>query len=148
MKKSLCNKDVENSNYFSGLEKQGRHHMRRCWGAKDYVCRFLSPVRKKRGISGFASWPKKTRDGERVPQALWQKRPLYLVSQHIRSSFNKFPDFFVQAFKIVVDSYCYTSYEMTDLFYDFRFKWTTTAAIGIHPTKTWLSQLVIFKNAI
>ena len=32
-------------------------------------------------------------------------------------------------------------------FYDFRFKWTTTAAIGIHPTKAWLSQLVNFKNA-
>ena len=27
-------------------------------------------------------------------------------------------------------------------------KWTATAAIGIHPTKTWLSQLVNFKNAI
>ena len=33
-------------------------------------------------------------------------------------------------------------------FYDFRFKWTATAVIGIHPTKTWLSQLVVFKNAI
>ena len=32
-------------------------------------------------------------------------------------------------------------------FYDFRFKWTATAAIGIHPTKTWLSQLLNFKNA-
>ena len=33
-------------------------------------------------------------------------------------------------------------------FYDFRFKWTATAAIGIHPTKARLSQLVNFKNAI
>ena len=33
-------------------------------------------------------------------------------------------------------------------FYDFRFKWTATLAIGIHPTKAWLSQLVNFKNAI
>ena len=33
-------------------------------------------------------------------------------------------------------------------FYDFRFKWTPIAAIGIHPTKAWLSQLVNFKNAI
>ena len=32
--------------------------------------------------------------------------------------------------------------------YDFIFKWTATAGIGIHPTKTWLSQLVNFKNAI
>ena len=33
-------------------------------------------------------------------------------------------------------------------FYDFRFKWTATAAIGIHPTKAGLSQLVNFKNPI
>ena len=33
-------------------------------------------------------------------------------------------------------------------FYDFRFKWTATAGIGIHPNKAWLSQLVNFKNAI
>ena len=33
-------------------------------------------------------------------------------------------------------------------FYDFRFKGTATAGIGIHPTKAWLSQLVNFKNAI
>ena len=33
-------------------------------------------------------------------------------------------------------------------FYDFRFKWTVTAAIGMHPTKACLSQLVNFKNAI
>ena len=32
--------------------------------------------------------------------------------------------------------------------YDFSFKWTATAAIGIHPTKAWLSQLLNFKNAI
>ena len=33
-------------------------------------------------------------------------------------------------------------------FYDFSFKWTATAAIGIHLTKAWLSQLMYFKNAI
>ena len=32
-------------------------------------------------------------------------------------------------------------------FYDFRFKWTATAGIGIHLAKTWLSQMVNFKNA-
>ena len=37
---------------------------------------------------------------------------------------------------------------MTDQFYDFRFKSTATATIGIHSTKAWLSQLVNFKNAI
>ena len=33
-------------------------------------------------------------------------------------------------------------------FYDFSFKWTATTAIGIHPSKALLSQLVNFKNAI
>ena len=30
-------------------------------------------------------------------------------------------------------------------FYEFWFKWTATAAIGVHPTKAWLLQLVISK---
>ena len=30
-------------------------------------------------------------------------------------------------------------------FYDFSFKWTATTGIRIHPTKSWLSQLVISK---
>ena len=33
-------------------------------------------------------------------------------------------------------------------FFNFSFKWTATAGIGIHHTKAWLSQLVNFKNAI
>ena len=33
-------------------------------------------------------------------------------------------------------------------FYDFKFKSTATAALGIHPTKAWLSQRGNFKNAI
>ena len=32
--------------------------------------------------------------------------------------------------------------------YDFRFKWTATVVICIHPTKAWLSLLGNFKNAI
>ena len=62
--------------------------------------------------------------------------------------------FFVQAFKIVVDSLNFSMLLLKILwddwlfFNDFRFKWTATAAIGIHPTKVWLSQLVNFKNAI
>ena len=45
--------------------------------------------------------------------------------------------------------YCNTSYGMTDqFFYDFTFKPTATAAIGIHPTKASLSLLVNFKNAM
>ena len=41
------------------------------------------------------------------------------MDEEIRGAFNKFPDFFVQAFKIFVDTsvcYCNTSYEMTDQF--------------------------------
>ena len=63
-----------------------------------------------------------------------------------------FQTFFVRAFKIVVDSWTFTVIAIhfmrwLTIFYDFRFKWTVTA-IGIHPTKAWLSQLVNFKNAI
>ena len=71
----------------------------------------------------------------------------------IRCAFNLFPDFFVQAFKIIVDSWkfsmslLYIMRWLTDL-YDFTFKWTATAAFAIHPSKSWLSQLVNFKNAI
>ena len=39
-------------------------------------------------------------------------------------------------------------YILWPIFYDFRFKGTSTVAIGIHPTKALLSQLVNFKNAI
>ena len=64
-----------------------------------------------------------------------------------------FQTFFVQAFKIVIDSWIHYAIAIHLIrwltnFYDSRFKWTATAAIGIHPTKTWLSQLVNFKNAI
>ena len=38
--------------------------------------------------------------------------------------------------------YCYT---WQTNFYDFRFKWTATTAIGIHSTPAWLSELVNFK---
>ena len=71
-----------------------------------------------------------------------------------RGALNRFPDFFEQAFKSVVDSWKFTmlllyiQWDDRPNFYDFRFKWTATAAIGIHPTKAWLSQLVNFKNVI
>ena len=63
---------------------------------------------------------------------------LFLHFMNIRGEFNKYPHFFLQAFKIVVENsvcYCYTSYEMNDQSYDFRFKWTATAGIGIHLLK-------------
>ena len=58
------------------------------------------------------------------------------------------------SFKIVVDTWefsillLYILWDDWPIFYDFSFKWTATAAIGIHPTKVWLSQLVNFKNTI
>ena len=63
-----------------------------------------------------------------------------------------FQTFFIQIFKIVVKSWKFTMlllYILWDdwpIFYDFKFKSTATAAIGIHPTKTILTQLVNFKN--
>ena len=70
----------------------------------------------------------------------WKKN--YVVSSI------SFQTFFVWAFKIGVDSWIaiHLMRWLTNL-YEFRFKWTATAAIGIHPTKAWLSQLVNFKNA-
>ena len=63
-----------------------------------------------------------------------------------------FQTFFVQAFRIVVDSWKLSILLLyilwNDWLYDFRFKSTATAAIGTHPTKAWLSWLVNFKNAI
>ena len=69
-------------------------------------------------------------------------------------AFNKFPDFFVHSIlncrRLLKIHYIIAIHLMRWLtnFYDFSFKWTTRAAIGIHPTKDWLSQLVNFKNAI
>ena len=79
--------------------------------------------------------------------------PLYNLSNIYVVHSISFQTFFVQAFKIVIDSWKFsviTIHLMRWLtnFYDLRFKWTATPAIGIHPTKAWLSQLVNFKNAI
>ena len=59
-----------------------------------------------------------------------------------------FQTFCVHAFKIVVDSWKFSMLFLYILWDDFRFKWTATAAIGIHPTKSWLSQLGNFRNVI
>ena len=72
--------------------------------------------------------------------------------QLIRGDFNKFPDIFrigtcSRLLKIQCAIAIHLMRWLTN-FYDFSFKWTATAAIGMHPTKAWLSQLVNFKNAI
>ena len=72
----------------------------------------------------------------------------------IRGDFNKIPGFFVQAFKINVDSWK-TSMLLLYIFWDdwpiFFYFWlikTATAGIGIHPNKAWLLQPLNFKKAI
>ena len=71
---------------------------------------------------------------------------------HIQGSYDKFPDFFRSDIqncrRLLKIQYVIAIYLMRWLnnFYGFRFKWTATGAIGIHPTKAWLSQLVNFKN--
>ena len=54
----------------------------------------------------------------------------------IRGAFNKFPDFFVKAFKIVLKIQYVIAIHLKGWltnFYDFRFNGTATAAIEIHP---------------
>ena len=73
------------------------------------------------------------------------------INFNIRGAYDTFPDFFREAFKIVEDSWkfstlmLYISWDEWPTF-DFRFKWTATAAIGIHPTKPdylswWISKM-------
>ena len=62
-----------------------------------------------------------------------------------------FQTFFIQAFKIVVDAWKFSMLLLYILWDMDQFLWfqvqmnTATAAIGIHPTKAWLSQLLNFK---
>ena len=68
----------------------------------------------------------------------------------IRGAHDKFPDFFrmgIQNCRRLLKIQYLIAIHLTN-FYDFKFKSTVTAAIGIHPSKAWLSQLVNFKNAI
>ena len=84
---------------------------------------------------------------------IWTADVLPIIMFFLRGSVNKFPDFFVQALKIVVVLKIHYVIAIrlmrwqTD-FYDFRFKGTATATIGIYPTNSWLSQLVYFKKTI
>ena len=78
---------------------------------------------------------------------------IYILSVKCRA-FNKFPDFFVQAFKIVIDSWKFSML----LLYILSDDWPIFMISGSNqqlqqeleytPTKVWLSQLVNFKNAI
>ena len=81
-------------------------------------------------------------------------KKIHTLSQvKVRGTFNKFPDFFfVQAFNILkLKIHSVISIHLMRWltnFYDFGFKCTAIAAIRIHSTKAWLSQLVNFKNPI
>ena len=81
----------------------------------------------------------------------WKNEKLLSIVM-LRGAFNKFPDFFVQAFKIIIENsvcYCYVvkiQYVIAihlmrwlTNFYDSRFKWTATAGIGIH--SWWISKM-------
>ena len=79
---------------------------------------------------------------------------MFSKQREIRGVYDKFPDFFVWAFKIVVDSwkfsmFCYTSYKMTDQLLWFQVQMNSYSSKWNTPTtKAWLSYLVNFKNAI
>ena len=118
---------------------------------------FFSSLARSKYLSLFFSfvlqWSTSISSIRQVLFFCWLSLGLLVWSRLVRGAFNKFPDFFVQVFKIVLDSWKFSMlllYMLDDwsIFYDFRFKWTATAAIRIHPTKVWLSQLVNFKNAI
>ena len=73
---------------------------------------------------------------------------------YLRAVFNKFQDFFwtgiIFCRRLLQILYVIAIHLMRWLtnFYDFRFKWTAAAGIGIQTTKARLSQLVKFRNAI
>ena len=73
---------------------------------------------------------------------------------YVHGASNKFPDFFCTGIwncrRLLKIQYVIAIHLIRWLtnFYDFTFKSTAKAAIGIQPTKSWLSQLVNFKNPI
>ena len=78
----------------------------------------------------------------------WTRLFVFYILE-IQGAYDKFPDFFVWAFKIVIDSWKFTMLHLRRWltnFDDFRFKWAATAAIGIYPTKPdyhswWISKM-------
>ena len=71
----------------------------------------------------------------------WSPHHIYIYIRGV------FQTFLFRHLKLLKTQYVIAIHLMRWLtnFYDFRFKWTATAAIGIHPTKAWLSQLLNFK---
>ena len=73
---------------------------------------------------------------------------------YIRGAYNKFPDFFhmgIWSCHILLKIHYVIAIHLMRWLtnsYDFTFKWTATAGIGIHPTQAWLSQLVNLKNSV
>ena len=70
---------------------------------------------------------------------------------YIRGAFNKFPDFFVQAFKIVINSWKLENFPIHLMrwlanFYDFSFKWAATEKLEYTLLKPdchswWISKM-------
>ena len=71
---------------------------------------------------------------------------------YVCSAFNKVPDIFVKAFKIVLDSWKFTMLLLYILWDDWLIfmispsNEQSTAAVGIHPTKAWLSTAGEFQK--
>ena len=101
-----------------------------CW--KDLIKWYLIPPCLTLRIIRYISRVKWSNPSKGVPPCPTGANFIYIyiyiyiyTHTHTRGAFNKFPDCFVQAFEIVVDSwkfsiYCYTSYEMTDQFLWFQ----------------------------
>ena len=105
-------------------------------------------------INGHSDWSKNPRRGCWHFKLCLRKICIQQFTFQLRGEINKFPGFFCTGIKIVPDSWKYSMlllhiiWDYWPIFYDFRFKGTATAGIGIHPTKAWLSLPVNFKNAI
>ena len=91
----------------------------------------------------------------------WKRDPLgcprlrsLTLLLYVRGAYDNFPDFFrigIQNCRRLLKIHYVIAILLMRWrtnFYDFSFKWTATAGIGIHPTEAWLSQLGNFKNAI
>ena len=132
---------------------KGKSQLRCCKWLR--ICgQFLRDENKNKTIT-YTQQIKKIKNAIQIWKNQIYSKVIYIyIDRYIRGAFNKIPGIFVQAFKIVVDSWkfsmllLYILWDDWPIFYDFKFKWTATEGIRIHSTKAWLSQLVNFQNEI
>ena len=106
-----------------------------------------SPQDLPKTMNDREKWRERIRDIHASGSTWWWRWYIYMVHS---ISFQTFLYRHLKFHRLLKIHYVIAIHLMRWLtnFYDFIFKWTATAAIGIHPTKAWLLQLVIFKNAI